>query len=143
MAAKRKAAKLQFVLDTDTCVYLLNGVPSVKERVLQVRISSLAISIITLAELFFGAYHSQRRAHNLERVREFVSPPGPRILPINVAVAEKFDEIKADLVKRGQIIGDFDILIASTALVYNSTVVTNNQEHYQRIKRLRLENWLS
>lgn len=142
MAAKRKAAKLQFVLDTDTCIYLLNGVPSVKEHVLQVRVGSLAISIITLAELFFGAYHSQKQAHNLQRVRDFVSPPGPRILSVNSAIVEKFGEVKADLVRRGQVIGDFDMLIASTAFVHKCIVVTNNQEHYRRIKKLRLENWL-
>ncbi len=54
-----------------------------------------------------------------------------------------FGEIKDDLVKRGQIIGDFDILIASTASVNNCTVVTNNQAHYRRSKGLRLENWVA
>jgi predicted nucleic acid-binding protein len=138
----QRTAKLQYVLDTDTCIYLLNDVPSVKKHVLQTGVDSLAISIITLAELFFGAHNSQQKEHNLRKIKDFITPPAPQILSLTHAIVEKFGEVKADLVRRGQIIGDFDILIASTALVHKSVVVTNNQEHYQRIKGLRLENWL-
>jgi tRNA(fMet)-specific endonuclease VapC len=140
MAQRRRTAKLQFLLDTDTCIYLLNDVASVKENVRQAGLQSLGISIITLAELFFGAYHSQKVEHNLGRVREFISPPSLRLLPVTQAIVEKFGSLKADLAKRGQLIGDFDIVIASTALIHQCSLVTNNQKHYLRIKNLSLEN---
>lgn len=145
MARKRRKTKpeLRFLLDTDTCIYLLNDFASVKENVQQVGVDSLGLSIITLAELFFGAYHSQKVEHNLKRVREFSSPPGPRILPVTEAIVKEYGEIKADLVRRGEIIGDFDLLIASTALVHKCSLVTNNQKHYRRIKGLSLLNWLN
>ncbi len=59
------------------------------------------------------------------------------------AVAERFGAIKADLAKSGQIIGDFDILIAATALGHGCKLVTNNQKHYERVEGLQMENWLT
>lgn len=141
MKRRTRTTRSRFLLDTDTCIYLLNDVASVKERVREVGIERLAISIITVAELFFGAFYSERRDHNLQRVREFLAPPSPRMLGVSRRVVKRFGEIKADLKRRGQIIGDFDILIASTALVHRCTMVTNNQDHYGRIKGLSLENW--
>jgi len=44
--------------------------------------------------------------------------------------------------RRGELIGDADILIAATAKVYNLTVVTSNEHHFRRIAALTVENWL-
>ncbi len=141
--AKERSTPLHYLLDTDTCIYLLNDIASVEEQVRRAGVRSLGISIITLGELFFGAYHSERVEHNLERVREFISPPGPRVLPVTEEIVEKFADLKADLTKRGEIIGDFDLLIAGTALIHNCSLVTNNQKHYRRMEGLSLENWFT
>ena len=53
-----------------------------------------------------------------------------------------FGKIKADLKSKGNIIEDFDILIASVAMANNHIVVTNNYEHFSRIEGLQAENWL-
>jgi len=68
---------IRYVLDTDMCIYLLNGDPRVKDRSAQVGVESISVAIPTVAELYFGAYSSARVAANLARVRAFLAPPGP------------------------------------------------------------------
>lgn len=51
---------LHYLLDTDMCIYLLNGDPRVKERVAQSGIETLAVAVPTVAELYYGAYNSVR-----------------------------------------------------------------------------------
>jgi tRNA(fMet)-specific endonuclease VapC len=61
---------MKFLLDTDTCVYLLNGSPSLKKKVEEVGVFSLAISNSVLAELYFGAYNSKKAEDNLKRIND-------------------------------------------------------------------------
>jgi tRNA(fMet)-specific endonuclease VapC len=56
---------LQDLLDTDMCIYLLNGDERVKNRVAQVGIEAISVAILTVAELCFGAYNSARVEANL------------------------------------------------------------------------------
>jgi tRNA(fMet)-specific endonuclease VapC len=65
------------------------------------------------------------------------------ILSVDDAVVLQAAEIYVELHRRGQLIGDADILIASTALVHRMGVVTNNVAHFSRVPGLRLENWLA
>jgi tRNA(fMet)-specific endonuclease VapC len=127
-----------YLLDTDTCVYFLNGHPSVTKKFAQVGASSLRLCDVTLAELYFGAYNSQNVQQNLARVASLAHLTQ---FSTDIWVAEMFGQVKADLKKRGQIIGDFDILIASFALVHGCILVTNNVRHFGRITGLQIENW--
>ncbi|MGI9037213.1 MAG: PIN domain-containing protein [Pyrinomonadaceae bacterium] len=60
---------------------------------------------------------------------------------MNDNIIVKAADIYADLYRRGQIIGDADILIAATALENNLSVVTNNESHFRRITDLQILNW--
>lgn len=64
------------------------------------------------------------------------------ILPLSEETISKAAEIYADLYKRGELIGDADILIAASAMVHGLGIVTNNERHFQRIADLHVENWL-
>ena len=64
------------------------------------------------------------------------------ILPLSEDTISKAAEIYADLYKRGELIGDADILIAASAMVHGLGIVTNNERHFQRISDLHVENWL-
>ena len=75
---------LQYLLDTDMCIYLLNGDERVKNRVAQVGIEAISVAILTVGELYFGAYNSARVETNLARIRAFLSPPGPSVLPLTM-----------------------------------------------------------
>ncbi len=133
---------LHYLLDTDMCIYLLNGNPRVKARVETEGIETLAIAVATVGELYFGAYHSTRVAANVERVRTFLSPPRPHVLLMDETAAEQFGRFKALLRRGGRPIGDIDLLIASVAMRHGLTVVTNNTTHFDRLPDLTLENWL-
>jgi tRNA(fMet)-specific endonuclease VapC len=65
-----------------------------------------------------------------------------RVLFLNEDAANKFGKIKVDLRRGGQIIDDFDILIAAITLSNDGILVTNNIEHFKRIEGLKFENWL-
>ena len=131
-----------YLLDTDTCIYLLNGHPHVKARVAEVGVAALAVAIPTVGELYFGAYNSGRAEANIARVRAFLSPPGPHVLLIDEPAAEQFGRLKAILRRAGRPIGDVDLLIAGVAVCHGLTVVTNNTSHFERLPELPLENWL-
>lgn len=60
------------LLDTDICIYWLNGRPEIRAHALAIGITNLAVSSITAAELYFGAYNSARVAQNLGRAEQFV-----------------------------------------------------------------------
>ncbi|MDA0836799.1 MAG: PIN domain-containing protein [Planctomycetota bacterium] len=133
---------MKYLLDTDTCIFLLRGHNTFRDRVAQEGVSNLAISIPTVAELFYGAHNSPKIEHNLAQVRSFLSHPAPVVLTIDSAAAELFGEFKADLRRSGQPIGDMDLLIAAVASVHDLIVVTNNTAHFRRIPNINFENWV-
>lgn len=131
---------MKFLLDTDTCVYLLNGNPSLKKKVEEVGVFSLAISNGVLAELYFGAYNSKKIEDNLKRINLFKK--NLTILSDSEESALQFGKIKAALRSKGKIIEDFDLLIAAVAIVNSCILITNNAAHFKRIDDLLMENWL-
>ncbi|MBI5876244.1 MAG: type II toxin-antitoxin system VapC family toxin [Chloroflexi bacterium] len=132
---------MTYLLDTDSCVYWLKGDVSVREHLRQAGVSRIAISAITAAELYFGAYHSARVNENLARAEAFILQFP--VLPLDNAVLHVFGRIKSELRKQGQPVADFDLLIAATAMATDRILVTNNTRHYNRIANLRIENWAS
>ena len=130
---------IRYLLDTDICVYWLNGRQSVRDRFLAVGRTQIAICVITVAELYYGAYNSNRLAQNLDRAARFIEQLS--VLSLNDRALRNFGHLKAELRRVGQPLDNFDLLIASVALAENRTLVTNNTRHYERIPGLRLENW--
>ena len=133
---------LHYLLDTDMCIYLLNGHPRVKTRVAEMGVTALAVAIPTVGELYFGAYNSGRVEANVVWVRAFLSPRGPQALLVDEPAAEQFGRFKAILRHAGRPIGDIDLFIAGVAVRHGLTVVTNNTDHFARIPELPLENGL-
>ena len=131
---------IEYVLDTDICIYWLKGSEAIKRKVKQIGPDSLRTTIFTLAELKYGAFNSHNVRTNLQNIQSFLSKVV--VLNFDEDAAEKFGKIKADLRKQGQLIEDFDILIASSVLSHGGTLVTNNVTHFKRIPELNYENWL-
>jgi len=130
---------LRYLLDTDTCIYYLNGLESVVDAVNRIDQDSLALSQISLAELHFGAFNSEQVERNLSRVDFLESSIS--VLLLDSATTREYARLKAKLRKAGIKIDDFDLFIAATALVNDLTLVTNNLKHFERIEGLRIENW--
>jgi len=131
---------LKYLLDTNICIYLLNGNEILKAKVSEIGLSALSISNSVLAELYFGAYNSQKADEYQRKIETFKK--NLNILPDSVETAKNFGKIKSKLNSQGQMIEDFDILIASIVLVHNRIIVTNNERHFSRINDLKIENWL-
>ena len=132
---------MKYLLDTNICVYLLNGEASLKKKVKEIGVYSLSVSNSVLAELYFGAYNSKKVEENLKRIDLFKK--NMTIFSDTEESAKLFGKIKADLRSKGTIIEDFDILIASIATSNNCILVTNNTEHFERIEGLKVQNWLN
>ena len=96
----------------------------------------MALSIVSLAELYEGIYHStdpQKDEKALKKFLEVVS-----ILEINEEICKIFGRERARLRKLGRMIGDFDLLIASTCLCYDLILLTNNIKEFERVKNLKI-----
>ncbi len=131
---------LVYLLDTDTCIFLLNRKNLLAEkRLRELSGEGVALSAITMAELYFGAMHSEKKKINEERVRIFCS--SFTIRPFDAESAQIFGATKELLVKQGAMIGVMDLLIASIALSKNAILVTHNTKELQRIPGLRTEDW--
>jgi len=131
---------LKYLLDTNICIYLINGNDPLIARVKKTGVFALGISNATLGELYFGAYNSKYIEANLHNISIF-----KRYLTIysdSEDSAKLFGKIKANLRKTGNIIEDFDIYIASIAIENECILVTNNISHFERIDSLQIENWL-
>ncbi|MCD4845741.1 MAG: type II toxin-antitoxin system VapC family toxin [Methanosarcinales archaeon] len=131
---------MKYLLDTNICIYLINGNETLKKKVKEIGIFSLSVSNATLAELYFGAYNSKKVDANLKRIDEFKK--NLTVYSDNNTSAEAFGRFKSKLRSEGKIIEDFDILIASIAFVNNCILVTNNPNHFERIDELKIENWV-
>lgn len=119
---------MKYLLDTNTCIYLLNGNQQLMKKVQEVGAYSLALSYSVLAELYFGAYNSKRVDANLHCIEVFKR--NLSILSESDESARLFGKIKADLRVKGNMIDDFDILIASVAVSNDCILITNNTIHF-------------
>jgi tRNA(fMet)-specific endonuclease VapC len=130
---------VNYLLDTDTCIYWLKGRQPVRDKLLAVGWDEVCICVITAAELYYGAYNSNRVSENLGNAEDFIQ--NLSVLSLTDPALRKYGELKAELRRIGQTIAEFDLLIASVALAKNYILVTNNTRHYERINGLKLENW--
>ena len=128
-----------FLLDTDTLIYSLKGHPSVVRNLEARQMDPLRISVISLMELYDGAYKSERPTANLAKVRRIED--AFEVLPVDFSIAETFGMVKANLESLGTPLDDFDLIIAASALASNLTLVTNNEKHFIRVDGLKLDNW--
>jgi predicted nucleic acid-binding protein len=128
-----------FLLDTDTIIYNLKGNEAIKKNLQYHFDTPLKISVITLMELYYGAYKSEKFSSNLAKVRTIENTF--EIIPAGKESAENFGLLKASLEKSGTRLDDFDLTIASCALANNLTLVTNNLKHFSRIEGLKITNW--
>jgi len=129
-----------YLLDTNIIIYALKGSPVVQDHLKDHYQDPLAISVITLMELYYGAYKSEKVESNLGKIK--VLEKSLEIISLGEEVVEIFGLIKSKLEKKGTPLDDFDLIIAATALSHNSILVTNNVKHFRRIDGLKIENWM-
>ncbi len=107
---------------------------------MEVGLSKLFISFVTLSELYYGAYKSKKVEQNLANIGILKNKLG--LMDSNDSICDIFGRLKATLEKDGKIIDDADLLIAACAIDDSAILVTNNERHFKRIKGLKVENWV-
>ncbi|QMW00546.1 PIN domain-containing protein [Spirosoma foliorum] len=132
-----------YLLDTNICVHLLKGEYQIKPKLAEVGVKSCFLSEITIAELLFGIENSapDRRKQNLERFNTFQTLFSGRILSIGEALHE-YARQKATLRRIGRPVGEFDLLIGSTAIIRGFILVTRNTKDFSSMNGIQLENWV-
>ena len=132
---------MQFMLDTNTCIYIIKRKPSkVIERFKRTQVSQIGISPITLSELLYGVSKSSNPERNQVALTQFIAPL--EILPYGDEAAQYYGGLRVHLESKGTPIGSLDMLIAAHALSIACTLVTNNEKDFFRIPNLKITNWV-
>ncbi len=131
---------LRFMLDTNVCIRVLRDRPASARRRFNEEAEALCISTVVLTELLHGAAKSARPAENRRAVAEFAARL--EVLPFDEAAAGHAGDLRAELERKGQTIGAYDLLIAGHARSRGLTLVTGNLREFRRVDGLRCEDWL-
>ena len=130
---------MAYLIDTDIIIFALRGDKTVLAKFEENKNIPISISLITYAELVFGAKRSQNERTNMlkvNRIREIYP-----VEELNIGIMELFADIKANMYSKAIKIEDMDLFIAATAIYNDLTLVTNNTKHFRNIPLLKLENW--
>ncbi len=125
-----------YLLDTDWIIDHLNGVAAVTARLKELQPTGLAVSIISLAELYEGVHYSRDPVRSETSLQQFLT--GLSILPIDDEVCRIFGRERGRLRQQGRTIGDFDLLIAATCLRHQLQICTNNRRHFEAVEGLAI-----
>ena len=117
----------------------MKNLPNVVKKYVADKNFGICISSITLSELYYGINKSVKFEENKRNLLNFML--GIRILNFDENSAIEYGRIRANLEKRGLVIGSFDMLIASHAKANDLVLVTNNTKEFERIEGLKIENW--
>ena len=130
---------MAYLIDTDIIIFALRGDKTVLAKFDENKNIPISISMITYAELVFGAKRSQNERTNMlkvNRIREIYP-----VEELNIGIMELFADIKANMYSKAMRIEDMDLFIAATAIYNDLTLVTNKTKHFKNIPLLKLENW--
>jgi len=128
-----------FALDCNTIIYALKGKGEVRERLQDTDIRQIAIPAVVVYELEVGTLGSE---NPVRRRRELHMLLGVlKILPFDVASAERAAQLRLELEQAGMKIGPMDNLIAGTVLAHHATLVTHSLDEFSRVPGLRVEDW--
>ena len=131
---------MNFLLDTNICSAYIKGNATVWNRFMQYS-GGLAMSVVTVGELWTWAKRSKNRQSSHLAISEFIELLD--VIEIDLEVALRFGELRARLFDAGAPMPDMDALIAATALAHDMTLVTHNIGDFQNIDGLRIVDWLN
>jgi tRNA(fMet)-specific endonuclease VapC len=130
---------IRYLLDTNTASYVIKGnYPRVRERLLKVPIAEVGISAVTEAELRFGVERRLEAVRLRTAVEEFLLRL--EILAWDSEAAKRYAQVRADLERKGEPMGNLDMMIAAQALAAGAVLVTHDRV-FRRVKELRVEDW--
>jgi tRNA(fMet)-specific endonuclease VapC len=132
---------VSWLLDTNTCSYVLKRQFGVAERLQTLSPADLHVCAITLGEAYAGARKSPTGARLVTAWEFFLHPFADRILPFDKEAAIAYGDIRGQLERRGNMLGDRDCMIAAIARCRGLGVVTANLNEFRRVSGLAVEDW--
>jgi len=130
---------IRYLLDTDIVIYTMKNKPPIVRDAFEKFHEEIAISSVTLMELYFGVERSSDKLRNLKAVEGLAARLS--VVDFDVHAASHTGEIRANLANAGTPIGPYDAMIAGHARSRGFIVVSNNEKEFERVEGLRLENW--
>lgn len=131
---------MKYLLDTNIVSYWMRGDKGLIDKLSNKRPCDMALSVITYAEILYGIGKSnikkKERMGKLDLICEQLE-----ILPFNNEAAQYYAEIRISLEKKGGIISERDLQIASIAKSEKLVMVTHNYKEFQRVPGLTIEDW--
>lgn len=128
--------KASYLIDTDWVIDHFNNIKKVTRKLKELRPQGIALSIISLAELYEGVYYSRDSEKSEKTLSTFLTDI--QLVGIDDGICKVFARERGKLRKQGKIIGDFDLLIASTCLCYRLALLSNNRRHFEMIEGLNI-----
>jgi len=128
---------MKYLIDTDWVIDHLKGETRVVRKLEELAPKGVAISVISLAELYEGVYYSRDPVKSQTLLEEFLAPD-LKLLNVDIEICKVFGKERGRLRQHKKMISDFDLLIASTCLYHNLTLLTNNRKHYDMVEGLSI-----
>ena len=126
---------MKYLIDTDWVIDHLRDMEAITSKLEDLAPEGLALSIISLAELYEGVYYSRDPIQSEEVLRAFLDPD-LTILGIDEEISQTSGRERGRLRQEGRNIGDFDLLIAATCRRHGLTLLTNNRRHFELVRGL-------
>ena len=131
-----RSESLRYLLDTDWAISYLNQHPGTVQHLDTLRPEGIAISIVSLAELYEGPTNSYDPEQSERALTDFLGPFP--VINLDIAICKTFGTERARLRAMGTLIPDMDLLIGATALRHNLTLLSNNRRHFGRLPGLNI-----
>lgn len=127
---------MTYLVDTDWVADYLKGRANAVALLTALSQEGIAISLVTYGEIYEGLYYGSDFARHESVFLAFLQ--GVDVLLLNEEIMREFARIRGQLRAAGKLIGDFDLLVAATAIRYDLTVVTRNTKHFRRVPGLSI-----
>jgi len=128
-----------YLLDTNFCIHFIRGRAWARSALAAVQVPEVALSAVTVGELYEGAHRSDHPAKELAKTEAFLAPFA--IIPLGREEAEAWGRLEARLRREGHPLEAEDSMIAATAHQHGLTLVTGNTKPFSRVQGLKLVDW--
>ncbi|WP_119396348.1 type II toxin-antitoxin system tRNA(fMet)-specific endonuclease VapC [Salinibius halmophilus] len=131
---------IKYMLDTNILIYTIKNKPEAVREAFKRKHGQMCCSSVVLMELIYSAERSAQPERNLAQVEGLIARID--VLDYDQKAAVHTGQVRAELAKKGTLIGPYDQMIAGHARAEGLILVTNNSKEFLRVDGLRIENWV-